>query len=84
MVEGLVRPAAEEESAKLAALTLREREVLQLLAESKTTKEIAELLNISPYTVDTHRRKIIEKLRMRDVAALTKFAIREGLTTLDQ
>ncbi len=62
-------------------LTIREREVLQLVAEGHTTKEIAQMLELSPKTIDSHREHIMEKLSIRNVAGLTKYAIREGLTT---
>ena len=65
------------------ALTPREREVLQLMAEGFATKEVAHRLQVSVKTVETHRRQIMEKLDMHSVAELTKYAIREGLTTLD-
>jgi DNA-binding NarL/FixJ family response regulator len=68
---------------KVAALTPREREVLQLLAEGKNTKEIASALNVSVKTVETHRAQIMERLDLHSVAELTKFAIREGLTSLE-
>lgn len=61
----------------------REREVLQLLAEGGTSKEIAQRLSLSPKTVETHRRNISRKLGLHSVAELTKYAVREGLTTLD-
>ena len=64
------------------ALTGREREVLQLLAEGKSTKQTALLLNVSSKTIETHRRQIMEKLRIHNIAELTKYAIREGLTSL--
>jgi DNA-binding NarL/FixJ family response regulator len=64
-------------------LTLREREVLQSLAEGKSTKEIAELLNISVKTVESHRKQVMDKLDLHSIAELTKYAIREGLTQLD-
>jgi DNA-binding NarL/FixJ family response regulator len=63
-------------------LTSREREVLQLLAEGKSTKEISSCLNVSVKTIETHRKKIMEKLNIHNIAGLTKYAIREGLTTL--
>lgn len=63
-------------------LTVREREVLQLLAEGKSTKQIASTLNLSVKTVETHRQQIMDKLEIRTVAELTKYAIREGLTSL--
>ena len=62
-------------------LSIREREVLQLVAEGQTTKEIAKALNLSPKTVDSHREHIMVKLGIRSIAGLTKYAIREGLTS---
>lgn len=64
-------------------LTEREREVLQQLAEGKTTKEMADRLSVSVKTVETHRRNIMEKLNLHSVAELTKYAIREGVTSVD-
>jgi len=64
-------------------LTAREREVLQLLAEGHTSREIGRLLEISARTVDTHRRRIMKKLQLRTLAGLVKFAVREGLTSPD-
>lgn len=64
-------------------LTSREREILQLLSEGNKTKGIANQLNISIKTVDTHRRQIMNKLSVESIAELTKFAIREGLTSLE-
>ena len=63
-------------------LTQREREVLQLIAEGKTTKEIAHLLNVSVKTVETYRQQIMNKLDTHSIAELTKYAIKEGLTSL--
>jgi DNA-binding NarL/FixJ family response regulator len=57
--------------------------VLQLLSEGKTTKEIASHLKISVKTVETYKQKIMNKLDIHNVAKLTKYAIREGLTSLD-
>jgi two-component system response regulator NreC len=65
------------------ALSPREREVLQLLAEGQTSKDIANHLQIAVPTVETHRRQIMDKLNLRTIAGLTKYAIREGLTTLE-
>jgi DNA-binding NarL/FixJ family response regulator len=67
-----------------APLTNRESEVLQLLAEGCTSKEIAARLHIAPATAETHRRQIMSKLDLHTVAELTKFAIREGLTTVEK
>lgn len=61
----------------------REREVLQLLAEGKTSGEIASDLHIAISTVETHRRNIMRKLDLHNIAGLTKYAVREGMTTLD-
>jgi len=67
----------------LDVLTSREREVLQLLAEGRSTKQIALKLHISVKTVETHRRQIMNKLDIHTVAELTKYAIRKGLTSLE-
>jgi two-component system response regulator NreC len=64
-------------------LSPREREVLQLMAEGKATKEVAAVLHVSVKTVETHRRQMMEKLKLYSVAELTKYALREGLTTID-
>jgi two-component system response regulator NreC len=64
-------------------LTAREREVLQLMAEGKTTNQIAESLCISVKTVEAHRKQLMTKLDIHSVAELTKYAIRQGLTTLE-
>jgi two-component system NarL family response regulator len=61
----------------------REREVLQLLAEGLSSPEIAQTLGVSTSTVETHRRNLMRKLDLHSVAELTKYAVREGLTTLD-
>lgn len=66
-----------------AVLTAREREVLQLIAEGRKTKLIGDHLNVSIKTVETHRRNIMEKLDIYTIAELTKFAIRQGLTSVD-
>jgi two-component system response regulator NreC len=60
-------------------LTSREREILQLLAELKSNKEIAQFLNLSLYTVETHRRNLQEKLNLRSVAELIMYAVRKGV-----
>lgn len=63
-------------------LTDREREVLQLITEGKTTKEIASILNVSTKTIETHRQQIMKKLNVYSIAELTKYAIREGITSV--
>jgi len=71
------------EESVFTKITTREREVLQLLAEGKATKQIAAFLNVSVKTIETHRQQIMEKLDIHSVAELTKYAIREGLTSLE-
>ncbi len=66
-----------------SVLTAREREVAQLLAEGNSTKEVAATLHVSAKTIETHRRQIMAKLEIHSIAELTKFAIRAGLTSLD-
>jgi len=63
-------------------LTKREMQVLQLIAEGRSTKDIAARLSLSVKTVETHRKQIMDKLEIRSIAGLTKYCIREGLTTL--
>lgn len=72
-----------KENPAFVVLTEREREALQLLAEGKSTKDIAHALGVSVKTVETHRHNIMEKLDLHSVAELTKYAIREGITSVD-
>jgi two-component system NarL family response regulator len=72
-----------EEPSAFAILGAREREVVQLLAEGMTSKEIAARLHLSVKTVEAHRRNIMRKLDLHSVAGLTKYAVREGLTSLE-
>jgi DNA-binding NarL/FixJ family response regulator len=84
VIEGFVNgPDLADSKRSRVQLAAREREIVQLLAEGKTSKEIAGLLNISVKTVETHRRNIMGKLKVHSIAALTKFAIREGLTSAE-
>jgi DNA-binding NarL/FixJ family response regulator len=71
-----------ESRCDLPRISLREREVLQLVAEGKSTKEIAASLYVSIKTVESHRRQIMNRLSLKSIAELTKFAIREGITSL--
>ena len=64
-------------------LTLREREVAQLIAEGHSTKEIASLLGVSVKTIDKHRTRMMEKLRVHDAVAVTRYAINAGLVSLE-
>jgi DNA-binding NarL/FixJ family response regulator len=84
VVQSAIRePAPRAASEGASALSAREREVLQLLAEGRTSKEIALNLGVAVTTVETHRRQIMSKLSIRSIAELTKYAIREGLTSVD-
>lgn len=84
VVEAYRAQRLQGESSVFSLLTRREREVLQLLAEGRSTKEIAARLSLSLKTVGTHRGHIMEKLSIHSVAGLTKYAIREGLTTAEE
>jgi len=77
------RAQGEEQATELGRLSGREREVLQLIAEGKSSAEVGELLHISVRTVDTHRHNIMTKLEIHSIAGLTKFAIRHGLCVLN-
>ncbi|MFA6426603.1 MAG: response regulator transcription factor [Phycisphaerae bacterium] len=83
VVENMLNPSEAEGKNAFAVLSDRERQVLQLLAEGKTTKQIARTLHVSPKTVEGHRTKIMNKLDIDSVANLTKYAIREGLTSAE-
>ncbi len=88
IARGVVDEYVEISSARSAnpafvVLTDREREALQLVSEGKSTKDVADQLNISVKTVETHRRNIMEKLNLHSMAELTKYAIREGITSID-
>jgi DNA-binding NarL/FixJ family response regulator len=84
LAEHVVREAAPAAGSAYTDLTAREREVLQLLAEGLTSKEIAAQIHVSVKTVETYRRDIMHKLDLHNVADLTRYAIREGLTTLER
>jgi DNA-binding NarL/FixJ family response regulator len=84
VVEGYVHQTATNKSSAFARLTDREREVLQLIAEGEGTKQIATRLHISIKTVETHRQHVMGKLNIFSVAELTKYAVREGLTSLEK
>jgi len=78
VVDGYLRDGGDEPT-PLEALTDRQREILQLVAEGKSTKDIAHLLDLSVKTVETHRTRIMERLDIHDVPGLVRFAIRAGL-----
>lgn len=73
-----------EPSSAYSVLTTREREVLQLMAEGRSTQQIATTLCVSTKTVEAHRKQIMNKVGIHSVAELTKYAIRQGLTSLDE
>jgi DNA-binding NarL/FixJ family response regulator len=76
MVINYVHHAEKADYSAFSVLTIREYEVLQLLAEGRSTKEIAGKLNMSVKTMDTHRQQIMDKLNIYSIAGLTKYAIR--------
>jgi len=80
VVENYLHNAPGDEDSAFSVLTQREREVLQLMSEGNSTKQIAMRLFISPKTVEAHRLRIMNKLDIDNVAQLTKYAIQEGLT----
>ena len=83
VVEDYVHRLSKADMSTSEVLTDREREVLQLISEGQSTKQVALKLHISAKTVETHRRQIMNKLDMHTVAELTKYAIRKGLTALE-
>lgn len=84
VIKDVVQPGAPGvDSPALDGLTSKERELLQMLAENKMSKEIARILHVSIKTVDARRRSITSKLGISGIADLTKLAIREGLTSLE-
>ncbi len=82
MVEGY-RNKGRNGATQLAQLTSRQREILQLIAEGHSTKDIAGRLNLSVKTIETHRAQVMKRLQIHDVAGLVRFAIRKGLVRAD-
>ncbi|NDJ11717.1 MAG: DNA-binding response regulator [Acidobacteriia bacterium] len=80
-ISGTVLEGFQQTADPFDLLTARERQVLQLLAEGQVAKEIATALDISIYTVDAHRGRIMKKLALRSLGELVKFAMRKGLVT---
>jgi DNA-binding NarL/FixJ family response regulator len=83
VVERFMQERHGKDASAFSRLSAREREVLQLLAEGKSSLATAKLMHISIKTVETHRRNIVKKLGVHGTAELTKYAVREGLTSLD-
>lgn len=79
VVEDYLAQASRHSDAPAQLLTKRQREILQLVAEGKSTKQVAALLGVSIKTVETHRADIMERLGIRDLAGLVRYAVREGL-----
>jgi two-component system NarL family response regulator len=84
VVDAQLRDQSKRGLSAQTELRPREREIVQLLAEGHTSPEIAKRLHISTRTVETHRRNIMQKLDLHSVADITKYAIREGLTSLER
>ncbi len=83
VVKDYVNEHVPKDSIVSTALSAREREVLQLIAEGKSTRDVAAKLYVSVKTVETHRKQIMDKLGLNSIAELTKYAIREGLTSVE-
>jgi DNA-binding NarL/FixJ family response regulator len=79
----VVKGFVDGDESPLDALTTRQREILQLIAEGRSTKEVGFMLSISVKTVETHRAQIMERLEIHDLAGLVRFAIRTGLISPD-
>jgi DNA-binding NarL/FixJ family response regulator len=79
----IVQREAAEAKSPLERLSIREREVLQLVVEGKSSKEIAGILHLSPKSIETYRSRLMQKLNVHDIPSLVKFAIQHGLTTLE-
>lgn len=84
VIRGYTAHGPDTGSSTYSLLSDREREVLQLIAEGRPTKEIAARLHLSPKTVATHREHVMHKLEIHSVAGLTKYAVRHGLTTVER
>lgn len=82
MLDGYLRPREEHRISEQHVLTPREREVIQLVAEGKTTKEIATALNLSVKTAETHRTNLMRKLNLHSIADLTLYAVRNGIVQI--
>ncbi len=83
IVSGFLQGQQQPQESSMDALTARQREILQLIAEGKSTKEIAYQLNISVKTVETHRATLMQRLDIHDIAGLVLFAVRQGLISVD-
>ncbi|HPR64788.1 MAG TPA: response regulator transcription factor [Thermoanaerobaculia bacterium] len=82
VVKDYLRYLVQEKASVFSVLSAREREILQMISEGISTKQIAKELDVSVKTVETHRKNIMDKLDIHSIAELTKYAIREGITSL--
>lgn len=78
-LEGFPAPGASDQLHPLEQLTIRQREILQLIAEGQNTKQIADILKVSPKTVEYHRMKLMAGLNLHDIPGLVRYAMRVGL-----
>ena len=84
VVAGFLHGKPHQDESSMDALTARQREVLQMVAEGKSTKEIAYQLNVSVKTVETHRAALMDRLDIHDIAGLVLYAVRHGLISVDR
>ena len=84
VIAGFLKGNSAPDSSSLDVLTARQREILQMIAEGKSTKEIAYGLDLSVKTVETHRAALMERLDIHDVAGLVLYAVRKGLVSVDR
>jgi DNA-binding NarL/FixJ family response regulator len=84
IVAGFLSGTSHQGESSVDALTARQREILQLIAEGKSTKEIAYQLNVSVKTVETHRAALMQRLDIHDIAGLVLYAVRHGVISVDR
>ncbi len=84
VIEGYLNRGDEQKSSSIEQLTPRQREILQLIAEGKSSKEIAQLLDASVKTIESHRASLMDRLDIHDVAGLVRYAIRHGLVSSEE
>ena len=83
LTDNLFQLPHNEKNREYDRLTVREKEVLKLIAEGRSTREIADQLSVSAKTVETHRSQLMERLSIHNVPGLVKFAIRNGLVDIE-
>lgn len=82
LIEDYITRTSDEPESELGKLNEQERTILQLVVEGKSSQQIAEMLHLSPKTVDSYRSRLMQKLNIHDLPSLVKFALQQGLTTL--